>query len=59
MNNPEEQSKILHELKKYLKVIEDRDLSEIDPIEFKVAYKTITDDPKSPILQALSFIKRL
>lgn len=59
MNNPEEQSRILQELKKYLKVIEDRDLSKIDPVEYKIAYKTITDDTKSPILQLVSFITKI
>lgn len=59
MNNPEEQSRIVQELKKCLKVIEDKDLSEIDPVEYKIAYKTITDDPKSPILQVLSLITKI
>jgi hypothetical protein len=36
MKNQEEKEQIVHDLKKYLKMIQDRDLSEITPVEYKI-----------------------
>lgn len=54
MNKPEEQSRIVQELKKCLKAIENRDLSEFDPVEFK-----ILEDFNPSLPQLISFIIKI
>ena len=43
MNNPDEKAEIMQDLKKYLKIIEDRNLSEISPVEYKITKSNLTD----------------
>jgi hypothetical protein len=55
MNSPEKQNKILHDLEMYLKTIEDRDLSEIDPVEYEIKKSDLT----SSILKVASFLTKI
>lgn len=55
MSSPEEQNKIVHDLKMYLKVIEDRDLSKIEPVEFEIKKSDFT----SFVIQTISFLNKI
>lgn len=55
MNTPEEQNEILRDLNMYLKVIEDRDLSEIDLVEYEIKKSDLT----SSVLKAAAFLYKI
>lgn len=55
MNSPEKQDKILHDLEICLKAIENRDLSEIDPIEYEIKKSDLTFS----ILKVATFIGKI
>lgn len=55
MNSPDEQNEIVHDLKMYLKVIEDRDLSKIPPVEFEIKKLDLT----SFIIKTISFLNKI
>jgi hypothetical protein len=55
MNSPEKQNRILHDLEICLKAIENRDLSEIDPVEYEIKKSDLT----SSILKAASFLNKI
>ena len=42
MNSQEEQSRIVQDLKMYLRVIEDRDLSQIEPVKYEIKEADLT-----------------
>ena len=55
MNSPEEQSRIVQDLEIYLKVIENRDLSRIEPVEYEIKTSEFT----SSILKAAVFLNKI
>lgn len=55
MNSPEKQSRILYDLEICLKAIENRDLSEIDPVEYEITKSDLT----SSVLKVAAFINKI
>lgn len=55
MNSEEEKNAIVHDLKMYLKVIEDRDLSNIDPVPYKIKKSNLT----ALLIKASIFLQKI
>lgn len=55
MNNEEEKNAIVHELKMYLKVIKNRDLSNIDPVPYKIKKSSLT----TLLIKASIFLQKI